>query len=196
MVARARVLRAAREASAGPGEPPDPLDIGSLLGCRWILSGSFQRLGAAVRITTSLAEVATGQMTAAEKLDGSIDGVFDLQDRLSRAVVSSLHLRLPTPLVLRDQDRSVQAFEYHARGRRLWLRLEKGSFDQAGDLYKKAIAIEPAHAPTLAGLAGLHAMRFTFTTDPQELDQASQYARRAIAADPRLADPHVWLAMR
>jgi tetratricopeptide (TPR) repeat protein len=36
-------------------------------------------------------------------------------------------------------------------------------------------------------------MRFTFTTDPAELDQASSYACRAIAADPRLADPHVWL---
>ena len=36
-------------------------------------------------------------------------------------------------------------------------------------------------------------MRFTFTTDPAELDRAAEYARRAIAAAPTLAEPHVWL---
>jgi eukaryotic-like serine/threonine-protein kinase len=193
VVARPRVLRTAREASAAAnGEPADPLEIGSLLGCRWVLSGSYQRLGPSVRITTTLAEVATGQVTAAEKLDGPLEAIFDLQDRLSTAVVNSLHLRLPTPVAAPAVERDAQAFEYYARGRRLWQRLEKGTFEQAGELYQRAIAIEPDYALALSGLAALHAMRFTFTTDPRELDAASEYARRAIAADPRLADPHVW----
>jgi serine/threonine protein kinase/tetratricopeptide (TPR) repeat protein len=190
VVPREHVLRTVRQLSADGGVP-DGLEVGRLLGCRWVLSGSFQRAGAAVRITTTLIEVATGQLSAAEKLDGSIDGIFDLQDRLSKAVAGSLHLRLPSDRPVRDDD--VQAFELHARGRRLWQRLEKGSLDQAGELYRRAIAIQPSYAPALSGLAALHAMRFPFTTDTRDLHTAVEYARRAIDADPQYADPYVWL---
>jgi TolB-like protein len=188
VVARDKVLRAARAAST-----TDALHVAASLGCRWALSGSFQRLGPAVRMTTSLADVGTGQVLSAEKLDGTIEGLFDLQDRLSRAVLSNLNLRLPTPADTPSGPPDAQAFEYYARGRRLWQRLEKGSFDQAREFYERAIAVQPGYALALSGLAAVHAMRFTFTTDPAELDRAMAYARRAIASDPRLADPYLWL---
>lgn len=190
VVSRENVLRTVRQVS-GDGRVPDALEVGRLLGCRWVLSGSFQRAGGAVRITTTLIEVATGGLSAAEKLDGSIDGIFDLQDRLSKAVAGSLHLRLPPDLPAREDD--VQAFELHARGRRLWQRLEKGSLEQAGELYRRTVAIQPSYAPALSGLAALHAMRFPFTTDPRDLATAVEYARRAIEADPKYAEPHIWL---
>src|SRR5690606_30093426 len=76
VVSRENVLRTVRQLSAD-GRMPDALEVGRLLGCRWVLSGSFQRAGGAVRITTTLIEVATGDVSAAEKLDGSIDGIFD-----------------------------------------------------------------------------------------------------------------------
>jgi eukaryotic-like serine/threonine-protein kinase len=192
IVAREKVLRAARAAS-GTDAAPDALQVAATLGCRWVLSGSFQRLGPALRMTTSLADVGTGQVLSAEKLDGTTEGLFDLQDRLSRAVVSNLNLRLPTPAEIPSEPPDVLAFEYYARGRRLWQRLEKGTFDQAREYYERAIVIQPEYAPALSGLAAVHAMRFTFTTDPEELDQASVYARRAIASDPTMADPHIWL---
>jgi eukaryotic-like serine/threonine-protein kinase len=191
VVSREKVLRALRGAAGGG--PPDALQVAAGLGCRWVLSGGFQRLGGTVRMTTSLADAATGQVLSAEKLDGTTEGLFDLQDRLSRAVISSLNLRLPTPPSEPAGPPDVLAFEYYARGRRLWQRLEKGTFDQAREMYERAIAIQPEYALALSGLAGLHAMRFTFTTDPAELEQATGYARRAIFADRRLADPHIWL---
>jgi tetratricopeptide (TPR) repeat protein len=116
-----------------------------------------------------------------------------MQDRLSSAVIGSLSLRMPARSGAVIAPRDLEAFEYYARGRRLWQRLEKGTFDQAGELYEKAIRKQPDFAPALSGLAALHAMRFTFTTDPDELQKASTYARRAIAADSSLSDPHIWL---
>jgi serine/threonine protein kinase/tetratricopeptide (TPR) repeat protein len=190
VISREQVLRTVRQVSTD-GRAPDALDVGRLLGCRWVLSGSFQRAGGAVRITTTLTEVATGELSAAEKLDGSIDGIFDLQDRLSRTVAASLHLRLPTDAPIREGN--VQAFELHARGRRLWQRLEKGSLEQAAELFHRAVALQPSYAPALSGLSALHAMRFPFTTDRRELELAIEYARRAIDADPRYADPYVWI---
>ena len=188
VVSRERVLRAAREAA---DTASDAIAIGRALGCRWTVSGSFQCMGRAVRITTTMTEVATGAISAAEKLDGVVEDIFDLQDRLSKAVAGRLDLTLPSDSGPVDPD--VEAFELHARGRRLWLRLEKGTFDQAAELFRRAIDIDPGYAPALSSLAALHAMRFTFTTDPGELETAASYARRAVAADPKLADPYVWL---
>ena len=193
VVAREKVLRAGAERAAAGAAAFDALAVGSLLGCRWVLSGSFQRLGGAIRLTTTLMEVATGRALAAEKLDGTLDTIFEMQDRLSQAVTATLNLRTPTPSPDVARGRDGQAFEYFSRGRRMWQRLEKGSLDQARELYEKAIAIEPNYAPALAGLAAYHAMRFTFTTNADELRDAADYARRAIAADPNMAEPHIWL---
>ncbi|HUF47325.1 MAG TPA: protein kinase [Vicinamibacterales bacterium] len=192
VVARALVLKAARESTVG-GAALDPIDAGGRLGCRWVLSGSYQRMGPAIRITTTLAEAGSGRVLAGDKLDGSLDGIFEMQDRLSQAVATSLALQMPAAATPAGVAPSLSAFECYAKGRRLFLRLEKGTFDQARELYEQAIAIDPAHAPALSGLASLHAMRFTFTTNRSELDRAAGYARRAIAADPALGDPHVWL---
>ncbi|MEO6238462.1 MAG: protein kinase [Vicinamibacterales bacterium] len=194
LVGRERMLAALGGSRVyGTDHTGEALSLGAVLGCRWVLLGSFQRLGQALRVTSQLTDVATGQVVAAEKLDGPVETLFDMQDRLARAVLHSLNLKLPTPPRGVIQRRDLQAFECYARGRRLWQRLQKGTFDQARELYETAIREEPDHAKALAGLAALHAMRFTFTTDPAELQQASAYARRSIAADPTLADPYVWL---
>ena len=195
VVGREKLLAATRvHAGAASGDQSsDALALGSVLGCRWIVLGSYQRLGPMLRVTTQLTEVGTGDVVAAEKLDGPVETLFEMQDRLSQAILASLNLTLPTPAAGVIVARDLQAFEYYARGRRLWQRLEKGTFDQARGLYEKAIGQEPNYALALSGLAALHAMRFTFTTDTGELEKAAEYANRAIAADPHLADPHVWL---
>ena len=190
VVAREKVL--ALRATVGPMErAAEALRIGRLLPCRWVLSGGYQRVGPRLRVTSRLTEVATGEAVASEKLDGAIEDIFRLQDQLAAATVEKLK---PGGAPLRPSPAPrIDAYERHARGRRLFLQLEKGSLDQARQFYEQAVGADPAHAPALAGLAAVHAMRFTFTTDARELDAAAGYARRAIAADPELAEPRIWL---
>ena len=194
IVGREKLLAVARSRIEPTGDQTrDALALGSLLGCRWILVGSYQRLGPMLRFTTQLTEVATGNVVAAEKLDGPVDALFETQDRLSRAVLGSLNLSTAASVTAVAAGRDLQAFEYYSRGRRLFLRLEKGTFQQAAEMYEKAIRQAPDYPLALSGLAALHAMRFTFTTDNAELEKAAAYAKRAIEADPQLGDPHVWL---
>jgi TolB-like protein/predicted Ser/Thr protein kinase len=194
VVGREKLLAAARSRLEQTGDQTrDALALGSLLGCRWILVGSYQRLGPMLRFTTQLTEVATGNVVAAEKLDGPVDALFETQDRLSRAVLESLNLSTDSSVTTVAGTRDLQAFEYYSRGRRLFLRLEKGTFQQAAEMYEKAIEQAPGYPLALSGLAALHAMRFTFTTDNAELEKAAAYASRAMAADPKLGEPHVWL---
>jgi TolB-like protein/cytochrome c-type biogenesis protein CcmH/NrfG len=174
------------------GEAADALDLGHALGCRWVLSGSYQRMGPALRMTSRLVETSTGRAVATEKLDGRLEEIFPMQDRLASSTAAVLNLTLPASIDT-PAPRSLDAYESHARGRRLFHELGKGTFDQARELFEQAIAADPEHAPALAGLSAIHAMRFTFTTDPVELDRAVGYAERSIAADANLGEPHIWL---
>lgn len=201
VIARERVLKARAAAAgsagtaAGSAAPaPDALDMGHALGCRWILTGGIQRFGPALRITARLTEVPTGLVAASEKLDGTMEAIFAMQDRLAEAVAARLDRGAPAADTPAGPEPTVRAYELYARAKQLADRLQKGTFEQAQGLFEEAVALEPRHAPALAGLAKVHAMRFTYTTDPAELDLAAAYARRSIEADPRLAEPHVWLA--
>jgi serine/threonine-protein kinase len=192
IVAREKVGRA-RAAFEAPGPDPDALELALALGCRWLFSGGFQRSGHSLRVTTRLVEVSTGRVVAAQKLDGTLESVFEMQDRLSSAVASALNLDKPGRAAAAPAGTSpLEAFECYARGRRLWARLEKSSFDTARELYERAIAMDPSYAPALAGLAGVHSMRFTFTTDPEELAKAQTLAQRALAIDPANEEALVW----
>ncbi len=116
-----------------------------------------------------------------------------MQDRLAAEALRSLNLTAATPEPDASSGPHLDAYECYARGRRFYFRLEKGTFDQARELYEQAVAIDPDYAPALAGIAGVHAMRFIFTTDSKDLEASIDFARRAIAADPKIADAHIWL---
>ena len=191
VVPRESVLRE-RGRAGGAGRTPDALEIGRLLGCRWILSGGYQRMARKLRIVSRLIAVSTGETVANEKLDGTLDDIFLMQDRLAASTAGMLRpgsaARAP-----RVSARHIDAYENHARGSRLFHRLEKGTLDQAQGLFEEALGADPAYVPALASLAAVHAMRFPYQTDPGELEISAGYARRAIAADPDLAEPRIWL---
>ncbi len=187
VVAREKALKVKKTLAAAS----DALELGHALGCRWILSGSYQRMGPALRVTSRLTEVATGRVVSSEKLDGKLDEIFQMQDRLASSTAAALDLDVPAAAPART--RNLGAYEAHARGSRFFHQLAKGTFEQARELFEEAIAAEPGHAPALAGLSAVHAMRFTFMTDPAELEKSIHFARRSIAADGSLGEPHIWL---
>ena len=184
LVQRAKVVRALAEAGEGA-------EVGRVLGCRWVLSGAYQRVGARLRVTLNLSDGLTGETVASEKLDGEVDQMFAMQDRLAVAVAGRLRPGGATPAA-RPAPR-IDVYERYERGRRFFHRLEKGSLDQAQALFEEAVAADSTYAPALAGLVAVHCMRFPYQTDPRELEIAEGYARRAIAADPNLAEPRIWL---
>ena len=186
VIPRERWLQRAR----CPGEPPmDPLAAARALGARWLLAGGFQRLGPTLRLTARLIDIAGDQTAWTDKLDGPVEQIFAMQDRLAASVASALDVERPTPRAVRPR---LTAYESYARGRRMFDRLDKSSLEQAEDLYQQAIAADPACAPAYAGLSGMYAMRYTFTTDDTVLHAAIDYATRAIGVDPRLGEPYTW----
>jgi TolB-like protein/Flp pilus assembly protein TadD len=193
---RPKVLAVAGAAAAAGDDPAAaPAAIGARLGCRWIVAGSYQRMGDSLRVMMELVHVPTERATHREKVDGRLGDIFALQDELGRRAAAALELRGDGGA---GPDRAagpaLGAYECFTRGQQHWIRMAKGEFDLAQELFEEAVRQEPDYADALTGLAAVHDMRFTFTTDRTELDRALDYARRAAAAAPDHGAAHVWLA--
>jgi serine/threonine-protein kinase len=187
---RDAVLRA-RAAARGETLEAIAVEVGLGLGCRWVLAGTYHRLGPALRMTTELFEVSTGRRVGGDELAGTLEQVFDLQERIVAATCASLAVETTGR---RNAPRTaLSAYECYARGRREAVKYERGAFDRARDFYEKAVALDPGYARALAGLAHAYAMRYTHTSDRSVLEAAIGFAQRAIDADATLAEPHIWL---
>jgi tetratricopeptide (TPR) repeat protein len=180
---------AARQAADAPA---DPQSLGLALSCRWRVSGGFQKTGSMLRLTVRLTEVLTNHDVLTEEVDGSIEALFEMQERVAAVVGEKLNRAAPLP----EQKAipKLSAYECYVKGQQAWLRMEKESLQKARESFEQAVDLDPTYASALAGMAMVNALGHTYTSDPALLDVAADYARRAIAADPTLAEPHAQLA--
>lgn len=192
LVPRERVIKTRADLVAGQ-RLAEAIDLGRALGCRWVLSGGFQKMARSLRVTARLYDATTGEMLGAEKVDGNLDEIFELQDRLAARIACRLDVSLEEKREPVGTDPQVEAYKLYTRGRQMFSRLQKGSFEQIGELYQRALEIEPEYAPVLAGLSGLSAMRYLFTADPRVLEDSIELARKAIKKDPKQHDAYIWL---
>jgi serine/threonine-protein kinase len=166
------------------------LELGLALGCGWVFSGAYQKVGPALRVTTKLTEVSTGRVMATEKVDGTIADIFSLQDRIAQIVLR--HLKLAVPARTPRGDRQVRAYELITRGKALITGLGRAELDRAVELLEDAIRLEPDHAPAHATLANAYAFRAIATSNPSDIAAAKARADRTIVLDPTNAEAHKW----
>ena len=81
-------------AALAPGEAPVAVprvqEVGRNLGAHWVVSGSYRRLGDRIAITGRLIEVATGEVTRGSRVEGPLEELFALQDRVASELVPTL----------------------------------------------------------------------------------------------------------
>lgn len=186
----------------GPGSGParqdqSPADLGRALGARWLVTGGFQVLGSRIRITPQLHDVATDTAIGASKLDGSLDEVFALQDRIVAEVLEALQIA-PTAAeaeeIARPETSELQAYQCYASGRQCFNRFGEKAFAEAAGHFQRAIEIDSDYALAHAGLGSIHVFRYIATTDPGDLAIGVERLSRAVELDPGRAEPHQWLA--
>jgi tetratricopeptide (TPR) repeat protein len=155
-------------------------------------------MGDALRVVMELTHVPTERVVLVEKVDGKLSDIFAIQDRLAEKAAAALELRERAADAAKAtapaSAPALDAYASYTKGRQHWIKMTKGEFDRAQELYEQAVAQDPNYADALAGLAAVHGLRFTFTTDPHELERAIAHARRAIAVTPDHSEAHVWLA--
>jgi len=169
--------------------------IGRELGVRYVLDGSVRRAGNALRITAQLIEADTDRQLWGEKYSGTLDDVFDLQERVSRAIVEALDVALSPAESRRLADRPIQnvrAFELYLQARQ---ELRRYNLERGVQLLVQAIAIE-GEVPALRALRGLACItRLRMGIDRERsLQEAEAEVRALLRAAPDTAHGHALLA--
>jgi serine/threonine-protein kinase len=188
--------QAANQAAAALGQrgesPPDPGAIGAHLQARWVVTGAYQSAGPRIRITPQYIDVAAGGTAVTGKVDGSLDDIFLLQDRIVGELLALLQIE-PTAAeqgdIARPETDTLQAYEHYAKGQRLLAQFGDRDLTLAADHFGRAIAADPSYALAHSGLGAVSMFRYNATTDPADLERAIERLQYAAELDPGQVDP-------
>jgi adenylate cyclase len=154
------LLVIARNSSfAYKGKSPDLRQVGRELGVRYVLEGSVRRGGGSVRITAQLIEAATGAHLWADRFDGSLEDIFELQDKVAVSVAGVVEPTLQAAEIRRSADRPTKdlaAYDLYLRALALVSPWQREGIVAALDLLARAIERDPHYASALARAALCH----------------------------------------
>jgi len=167
------------------GQAVDVKRVGRELGVRYVLEGSVRKAGNRVRITGQLIEAETGAHLWADRFDGSLEDVFDLQDKVASSVAGIIEPTLQAAEISRSAARpttDLTAYDLYLRAYAMALSSAR-HIPEALSLLEQAINRDPSYGPALAWGAfcclRLHVdgRSEDATADAQK---GAEYARRAL----------------
>jgi TolB-like protein/Flp pilus assembly protein TadD len=195
-LAKIKVLRLfPRSAVLAFRDKPLPVtEVGQQLRAAFVLEGSVRRAGNRLRITARLVETGTGHSVWAERYDRQLEDVFAIQDEIAQNIARALRV------MLSDQEkreiekvptRDVQAYDYYLRGRQVVYQFRRKGLEFARQMFARAIVLDPSYAAAFAGVADCSSFLYMyFEASENNLREATNASRRAVALDPELAEAH------
>jgi serine/threonine protein kinase/tetratricopeptide (TPR) repeat protein len=169
--------------------------IGEELGVQYVLEGSVRKAGNSLRITAQLVDVATDTPLWSDKYSGTMDDVFEVQERVSREIVRALGVRLTSEEIRRLAERPIadpRAFELYLHARQ---QLRRYAIPTAVPLIEQAIRIEGETPPLVAmrAWATLWQVRLGMAPDQSPLDEAERVAQSLVTERPDASYVHALL---
>ena len=178
------------------GKAMDVRGIAADLGVRYVLEGSVRQSANRLRINAQLIDAIDGHHVWAERYDREVADIFDVQDEMTREIVSALRLKLSdgeqAQIWLRGTENVVawasamQAFELVMQG-------SPAANIQARELFEKAVAEDPGYTLALAWIGKTHYfdIRFGYSASLEDsLARASQFGEQALRQNPNEAYAH------
>jgi adenylate cyclase len=164
------------------GRAVDVKQVGRELGVRYVLEGSVRKAGNRVRITGQLIDTSTGAHLWAERFDGGVDDIFDLQDQVTASVVGAIAPKLEQAEIERAKRKpteSLDAYDYFLRGMAAFHQQTKEGNGQALALFYKAIELDPNFAAAYGTAARCYAQRKSGGWVTDRAFEAAETARLA-----------------
>ena len=144
------------------GKAVDIKQVGRELGVRYVLEGSIRRAGNRIRIVGQLIEAENGRHIWADRFEGPLDDVFDLQDRITESVAAAIEPYLGLAEIDRARSKpsdSLQPYDLCLRALPSFTSATRAANDEALALLNRAIAMDPGYAYAKALCAFAHAAR-------------------------------------
>ena len=169
------------------GRAVDVKDVGRELGVRYVLEGSVRKATNRVRIAAQLIDASTGAHLWADRFDGALQEVFDLQDQLTSSVVGAIVPKLEQAEIERAKRKpteSLDAYDYFLRGMASFHRMNREAIDQALESFRKAIELDAEFASAYGMAAYCYVWRKTNGWVVNRAQEIAETARLAqLAAD-------------
>jgi TolB-like protein/class 3 adenylate cyclase len=169
------------------GRAVDVKQVGRELGVRYVLEGSVRKAANRVRITGQLVDTATGAHLWADRFDGGLGDVFDLQDRVTESVVGAIAPAVEKAEIERAKRKpteSLDAYAIYLRGlARFYQFAGRQVNDEALRLFNSAIEIDPDFASAYARAAACYAYargNGWISVTPNEIAEVTRLAQRAV----------------
>ncbi|TIT50718.1 MAG: adenylate cyclase, partial [Mesorhizobium sp.] len=170
------------------GRSIDIKQVGRELGVRYVVEGSVRRAGDRLRIAGQLIDTTTGAYLWADRFDGTLAELFDLQDQVASSIVGAITPKVEEAEIERAKRKpteSLDAYDYYLRGLAAFDRTitSRSGIDDALRLFMKAIDLDPEFAIAHARAARCYATRKSngwMVDRAEEIAEATRLARRAV----------------
>jgi TolB-like protein/SAM-dependent methyltransferase len=172
------------------GKAVDVKQVGRELGVRYVLEGSVRRARDRLRITGQLIEASTLAHLWADRFDGALEDIFDLQDQVTASVVGAIAPKIERAEIERSRRKpteSLDAYDYYLRGMASLHSWSREGNDEALSHFYRAIALDPGFAAAHGMAARSYVQRRMgrWMKDPAyENGEAVRLARRAVELGP------------
>lgn len=168
------------------GRAVDVQGVGQELGVRYVLEGSVRKHGNKVRITGQLIDATTGTHLWAERFEGLLDNIFELQDQIAESVVGAIAPQLERAEIERAKRKpteSLDAYDYYLRGTAKLHTGTQDAIEEALRLFYTAIELDPEFASAYGMAAWCHFWRKLngwMNDRTQEIAEGARLARLAV----------------
>jgi adenylate cyclase len=167
------------------GQAIDVKQVGRELGVRYVLEGSVRKAGERVRITGQLIDAVAGTHLWADRFDGSLEDIFELQDNVALSVAGVIEPTLQAAEIRRSSERATNdltAYDLYLRGYAMYFTSAR-QIPEVLRLMEGAIARDPSYGPALAWAAMCcHRLLYDNRSENPEADllKGNDFARRAL----------------
>ncbi len=191
---RSRGLFVAARASAAQFSFAQPADLpraAQLLGVRYLVHGTTQRLQRRVRVTVILADAPGNQVLWSEHFDRALGDLFAVQDEVSAAIASAIEPEIERAEAERARLKApedLSAWECYHRAMLHCYRFTAAHTEQAHALLQRALALDAGFARAHAGLSFTHYSRAFLDAVPApaaQIEMALEHGQRSVELDPR-----------
>jgi TolB-like protein len=170
------------------GQPADMKKVGLELGVRYLVEGSVRKAGGRVRIAAQLIDASDGMHLWADRFDGSLKDVFDLQDKIANAIAGVIEPALQAAEIRRSIERPTKdltAYDLYLRALAHFFPVTRERLRESIRLLDQAIERDAQYAPALAWAAvcQLRLHMDSWTQQPELVtEKGISFARRALQA--------------